>query len=85
MPNSFELATNCQKNQTGEIIERRIGHNLLLEVQTPCTGIALKTIWDIETALEHGAVPAAQAVMIDSIKKADNKGSPLRLCLRCDI
>ena len=54
---------------------------LVVTVESPCFGISSKVKWDIETALEHGAYPAAHAVMIQSINKANAKSTPLSCTL----
>ncbi len=80
---SYDLSTT-HPVLNSETVERRLGSNLVLQVQSPSTGRALKHIWDIQTALEHGAVPAAQVVILDAINTAEANNTPLRISLTYD-
>lgn len=81
MSHQLSLSSQIPFCHPTDTIQRHIGHGLKLEIKTPCAGFALRTIWDIETALEHGAFPAANVVMIDIINQANEKGRPLELSL----
>ncbi len=60
----------------------RTFHNgLSITTEAICIGHAVKLNCDIHGALEHGATPAAHALMIEKINEANRKGFPLACSL----
>jgi len=52
-----------------------------IKVEAICSGHAKRLCDDFSLALEYGAVPAAQAKMIDVVREAEEKGYPLACTL----
>lgn len=79
---SYDLSTKeFTEAAAPEIVTRECSRGLSITVQAENKETAACVLWDIQTALEHGAVPAAHAVMITHLNDASKSKKPLAMRL----
>ena len=66
-------------NPANYSLESQSGITILVE--SVCLGQAKRLAHDFSLALEHGAAPAAQALMIETVRDAEEKGFPIACML----
>lgn len=71
----FDLPANPAK------ITRENHRGPTITVEATDESTAAKVMWDIETAINHGAFPAAHEVIINHLNEANKKEMPLAIRL----
>lgn len=78
---SYNLSSDFALPANPATVTRDCSRGSSITVEATDKATATGVLWDIQSALENGAAPAAHAVMIVHLNKANESGTPLAMRL----